>query len=157
MRARLGLRSCRIRRDSTSTKGWVRSEHHAFCYRCSPRKWRWQSAISLGRGRRALGGQRWTPPSSPSQESRAGLSSLKFGFSEEDEKKEGEKNKKKQFRTSLRFCRFLGNACELLWCEGVMSICCFNEQLLCLGASRPCTDPLRSSQALRSLPEWVWM
>lgn len=50
-------------RCTTANKGSVRSEHHAFCYRCSAGKWRWQPAITQeGGGAEAWGGgQRCAP------------------------------------------------------------------------------------------------
>lgn len=42
-------------RCTTANKGSVRSEHHAFCYRCSAGKWRWQPAITQEGGGRGLG------------------------------------------------------------------------------------------------------
>lgn len=123
---------------TTPTKAVCGSEHHSFCYRCSSRKWRWQSAITQeGRQR-----SQWCALERERQTESCALLSRSvsdFWFWGE-----------KTFRTPLRFCTFLGNVSKLCspWSAWLMSSCCFNEQLLRFGApllERAGTDPLRPS------------
>ena len=118
------------------TKGPVRPEHHAFCYRCATRKWRRRWAcVCVCRA----GGERVSEPVVRPGERERGrrlLCSVRLRFFPKFD----------IYQTGWAVIHLSGSECAP--CDGLMSICCFNEQLLLPGAprsQRPRTDPWRPS------------